>query len=177
MKDAHDEPFIRTAGDPELMVYPHGRDEPGVEWPHGRLEVAIKHRGLELRLFYADKSSEADPVEIRLLPDGSETLDPKVLRSFAPQTELYLASARAAIRWRQEDLYGAIEALRAVGKPGRGHGDPFYRAIAEHYNALVAEGERYPVKTLGEIHHVTISAASRWLKEARRRGYLEANGG
>jgi hypothetical protein len=27
------------------------------------------------------------------------------------------------------------------------------------------------VKALGEIHHVTISAASRWVKEARQRRY------
>ena len=64
-----------------------------------------------------------------------------------------------------------------MGTPGRGLGPDFYRAIGEHYNALVAEGERHPVKTLGEIHHVTISAASRWLKEARRRGFLEAADG
>jgi len=36
----------------------------------------------------------------------------------------------------------------------------------------VSEGEAHPVKALGEIHHVTISAASRWVKEARRRGYV-----
>ena len=35
------------------------------------------------------------------------------------------------------------------------------------------EGEPHPVKALSEFHHVTISAASRWVKEARRRGYIE----
>jgi hypothetical protein len=114
---------------------------------------------------------------MRLLPDGADTLDPKTLRWFAPQAELYLASARAALSWRMQNLYGAVEALREVGRPGRGLGDPFYRAIAEHYRVLLDQGERHPVKAIGEIHHVTISAASRWLKEARRRGFLEDAGG
>jgi hypothetical protein len=174
MRDEH-EPFIRKAGDPDITVYPHGRDWSG--GPGGPTEVAIRHRGLELRLYFEDMSGEGDPREIRLLPDDAETLDPKALRSLAPQTELYLASARAAIRWRRQDLYGAIEALRSVERRGRGLGDDFYRAIADHYNALVAQGEPHPVKTLGEIHHVTISAASRWLTEAKRRGYLEAERG
>ena len=45
--------------------------------------------------------------------------------------------------------------------------------IALDYKALVAEGERYPVKALGEKHHSSISAAPRWVKGARDRGYLE----
>ena len=73
-------PFTRKAGDPALTVYPHGRDEPGVDWPHGRPEVAIKHRGLELRLYFEDGSGDGDPQEIRLLPADAETLDPKALR-------------------------------------------------------------------------------------------------
>jgi hypothetical protein len=40
------------------------------------------------------------------------------------------------------------------------------------YEALVADGEKHPVKTLAEKHNVTISAASHWLREARRRGLL-----
>jgi hypothetical protein len=31
------------------------------------------------------------------------------------------------------------------------------------------EGEPHPVKTISETHHVSISPASRWVKEARAR--------
>ena len=48
----------------------------------------------------------------------------------------------------------------------------FYRTIATTYESLVAEGEPHPVKALSENNHVTISAASRWVNEARQRGYL-----
>jgi hypothetical protein len=53
----------------------------------------------------------------------------------------------------------------------------FYWVIAANYRALVAGGEPHPVKALAAQHHVTISAASRWLKEARRRGLVgDGNG-
>jgi hypothetical protein len=29
------------------------------------------------------------------------------------------------------------------------------------------------VKTIGQLHQATISTASRWIKEARRRGYIK----
>ena len=107
--------------------------------------------------------------ELRLLPDAEE-LKPRILRRFAPQAELYLAYARAGMR--MEDVQAAAAALREAGGPGRGHGGEFYRKIATNYRALTAEGEPHPVKALAEIHHVSISAASRWITEARRRGYI-----
>ena len=61
--------------------------------------------------------------------------------------------------------------LRLFGQisgPGRGLTDEFFKTIAEEYQAFVDEGEPHPVKAIGENHHVTISAASRWIKEARR---------
>jgi hypothetical protein len=50
--------------------------------------------------------------------------------------------------------------------------DEFYKHIAASYDALVSGGEAYPIKALGEKHHVTIGAASRWVTEARRRGLI-----
>jgi hypothetical protein len=112
-----------------------------------------------------------------------------VLREFAPDAELYLAYARAAMRifrieeteegrrGKWENLAGAAGALREIAGPGRGLSDEFYRKIAMQYRALEDEGERYPIKALGERNHVTISAASRWVKEARRRGLIRKKGG
>ena len=77
---------------------------------------------------------------------------------------------------RREKLHAAAMALREISGPGRGLTDEFYQRIAEEYAAFVDGGEPHPVKALGEIHHVTISAASRWIKEARRRDYIDTRG-
>jgi hypothetical protein len=119
---------------------------------------------------------------------GTDRLEPKVLRRFAPQAEQYLAYARAAMQLfgpegtpesRWERFRSAGQTLREIGGPGRGLSDEFYRRIAQNYEALTAEGEPHPVKALSEIHHVTISAASRWIKGAKLRGYIskDANDG
>jgi len=128
--------------------------------------------GLELQLFFANYAGDAELVEVRVLPADDKAVELPLLRRVMSQADLYLALARSAIGWRREDMYGAVKALREVGRPGRGLPDEFFRAIGESYRALVAEGEPHPVKALGEKHHGSISAASRWLKEARRRGYV-----
>ena len=159
-------------------------NQPGLEndFPNGPPTVVIKHRGVRLVLRFApgDLAGEGDVQELRLLPD-TKKLEPRLLREFAPQAELYLAFARSALRkWgpeesvetRRENFAAAADALRQIAGPGRGLTDAFYRTIATSYEALVAEGEPHPVKALSEMNHVTISAASRWVKEARRRGLL-----
>jgi len=162
-----------------VWTRPHGLED---EFPNGPPTAVIKHRGCRLVLRFApgDFAAEGEVQELRLLPD-TKTLEPRVLRQFAPQAELYLAFARAAMRkwWpeespdtRRKNLAAAADALRQIAGPGRGLTDEFYRTIATSYEALIAEGEAHPVKTLSENNHVTISAASRWVKEARRRGYL-----
>ena len=98
--------------------------------------------------------------------------------------ELYFAYARKAMRSmsskhgtfeeRQKAFEGAARALRQAGGPGRGYVDEFYETIGDQYRALVEEGHPHPVKAIGERNHVTISGASRWIKEARRRGFLDA---
>lgn len=164
--------------EPKATVYPLGLDE---EFPNGPPTVTIEHRGLKFLLRFADTSGDGLPIRLELLPD-TETLEPRVLRQFAPRAELYLGLARAAMKLfgpegtpesRRADLRGATEALRQVGGPGRGLSDEFYRVIAQHYNTLVAEGEPHPVKALGEIHQVTISTASRWITEAKRRRLIK----
>lgn len=170
--------------EPAVTVSPHGFEG---EAPNGPAIAVIRHRGVRLELRFApgDVRGEGEIQELRLLPDVDE-LTPRVLRKFAPDAELYVQFARAAMRhWDPEEdpatkqvrLRDAAEALRVLSGPGRGLTDEFYKRIGETYNALVAEGEPHPVKTLSEIHHVTISAASRWIKEARRRGKITAKGG
>ena len=166
--------------EPDVLVHPRGLRE---EFPEGSPTAVITHRGCRLILRFAegDFHGEGDVQEIRLLPDTA-TLQPRVLRQFAPEAETYLAYARAAMRifnpdvpfeTRQENLAGAVEALRQIAGPGRGLNNEFYRTIATSYQALVDGGEPHPIKALGEKNHVTISAASRWVKEARRRGFIK----
>jgi hypothetical protein len=165
--------------EPKAKAWPKGVEG---EFPNGPPTVVVTHRGcrLELRFAPGDFMGEGLVEEIRLLPDVKQ-LEPRVLRQFAPQAELYLAFARSAMRLlgpvgtpesRYDTWRSTAEALREISGPGRGLTDEFYVRIAENYRALIDGGEPYPIKALSEIHHVTISAASRWVKEARRRGLL-----
>jgi hypothetical protein len=74
---------------------------------------------------------------------------------------------------QDEDWLKTSQALRDLGSTRRGLSPDHYRQVADQYAWLLAEGEKHPVKALGEMHHVTISAASRWIKEARRRGLID----
>lgn len=168
------------SNEPHANAYPKGLED---EFPNGPPTVVVVHRGCELVLRFApgDFTGEGDPLEMLLRPSTKDRRM-RVLRQFAPDAETYLAYARAAMRLlgpegtdesRWENYRGAAEALRHVSGPGRGLSDEFYRTIATNYQALVDGGEKHPVKAISEIHHVTISAASRWITEARRRGLLE----
>jgi len=166
--------------EPEVNVWPKGLKD---EFPDGPPTAVLKHRGCELVLRFApgDFAGEGDIQELRLLP-GTADLRPRVLREFAPDAEQYLAFARAAMRIfgpegtpeeRDENFRAAADVLRHIAGPRRGLSDEFYKVIATSYASLVAAGEPHPVKALHKKHHVTMSAASRWLKEARRRGLIE----
>jgi hypothetical protein len=163
----------------EGRFYPRGlRDE----FPDGPPTATIRHRGFILILRFAEGDFRGDGLlqKIELLPE-QDGLKPRELRQFAPDAELYLAYARAGMRQfgpegtvesRTQDVREAAEILRKIAGPGRGHSDEFFRDIVKEYNALIEGGELHPVKALSEKHHVTISAASHWLREARVRKLL-----
>jgi hypothetical protein len=166
--------------EPEAKAYPNGLED---EFPNGPPTVVVAHLGFELVLRFApgDFTGEGELRELRLLPQ-TEELRLGALLQFVPHAKEYLGHARAAMRIlgpegtpeeRWENFRSSAQALREIAGPGRGLSDRFYREIAENYIALEGQGERHPVKAISKIHHVTISAASRWIKEARRRGYIE----
>ncbi len=166
--------------EPNVSVFPHGIEG---EFGAGPPTAVVTHRGIrfELRFAQGDYLGEGHVQEIRVLPDDDDELTPRALRRFAPSAEVYLQFARSAMRifgpdddpeTRQNKLRDAAKALQELSGPGRGHTDAFYRRIAESYRALVEGGEPHPVKALSEIHQQTISAASRWIKEARSRGFI-----
>lgn len=151
-----------------------------IRWQHDpdtdpRTSVSMKTHGCELVLFFDDPGRQGPLRELRLLPDSAE-LEPSVVRRFAPQAPLYVQYARAAMTDDDEGWVGSLQALREIGATRRGLGDEFFKVVARGYTALVAEGEPHPVKALAEMHHVVISTASRWIKEARRRGYIQDGG-
>ena len=165
---------------PEVKVFPNGLRE---EFPDGPPTTVITYRGYQVVLRFAagDITGAGDVQELRLLPVGTDALEPRVLRRLAPDAELYLDYARKAMRIfgpegtpeeRWQGLGDAAEALRGIAGPGRGLPPGFYRMIGGEYDAIVDGGEPHPVKTIAERRHVTISAASRWVKGARERGHI-----
>jgi hypothetical protein len=147
-----------------------------VRTPHSkadaRTSVSMKDRGCELVVFFADPGRQGPVLEFRIVP-GEEELAPHALRRFMPQAPLYVTYARAVMSDKEGDWLATSKALRDFGSTRRGLTDDFYRLVSGNYAALLAEDEKYPVKALSEMHHVSISAASRWLTEARRRGLLD----
>jgi hypothetical protein len=160
IRTPHDTTVTRTGGKKRVRV-----NDP-------RTSVSIKDRGCELVLFFDDPGRQGPLLEVRLLP-ATDELAPHVLRQFLPQAPLYTQYARMVMTDNQGDWLATATALRDMGSTRRGLSDDFYRLISRNYASLRAEGEKHPVKALSEMHHVSISAASRWLTEARERGMLD----
>jgi hypothetical protein len=149
-----------------------------VRSPHSdtddRLSVSIEEEGGTLVLYFpldTGWSGESELLEVQLLPRKKEPFEPWKLM---PRLPLLLQYARATLAHEGDDVDATLRALRVVGVTRRGLGADFYLLIAKRYEALVAEGEKYPVKQLAKEQYVDISTSSRWIKEARRRGYLPA---
>ena len=148
--------------------------------------AVITHRGCRLVIRFAGEDDVAGKGPLRsveILPEDG-ALEPSAARQFIPQFARYLSYAQAGMRilgdldaeqteanW--ERYKRAAEPLRDLGGPGRALPPRFFQLIADEYRELVGDGERHPIKAISERHVVTISAASRWVKEARRRGFLE----
>jgi hypothetical protein len=85
----------------------------------------------------------------------------------------YVEIAQRALTVEIGGLGAAIKRLRGPGaKPAR-LTDDFYRLIASDYRQRSESGVSAPLQSLADAHHADKSTASRWIKEARRRGYLD----
>jgi hypothetical protein len=109
------------------------------------------------------------------LTEDPVRLDPVALQRIASNYASYVELARHTIVLEQEGMSGALRRLRPGRKPAR-LTDDFYRLVAADFRTR-REGTSAPLKELAAAHHVDISTASRWVKEARRRGHLEATDG
>jgi hypothetical protein len=63
--------------------------------------------------------------------------------------------------------------LRLVPPADRDRGDDFYRQVAEAYSAA-ALIDRGPAVAIAQASDVPVTTVHRWVKEARRRGFLSA---
>jgi hypothetical protein len=137
-----------------------------------RVRVEMQEDGARLALFFDGEtglSGEAPLLEVRLTPDRAGEFQPWRL---LPTLSLRLDYARARLAHREGDVQAALRMLRRASKTRRGLNDDFLRIIARLHDALIAEGEPYPVKTLAATQGVDKSTASRWVSAARRRGLL-----
>jgi hypothetical protein len=170
---------------------------PGVQARDPRITVTLEESGTPwpIRLHFLDvadeKTGEREYVHVGFelgerfdfepgtpsiqLAEEPEPLDPVALKRIANNYVSYLEFARHAIVLEQEGMTGALRRLRPGRKPAR-LTDDFYRLIADDFRAR-REGTSAPLKELAGAHHVDVSTASRWVKEARRRGYLEGADG
>ena len=162
----------RTVRHPSGRIHPSARDDLRVS-----VEVWDDRFRLPVRLYFEHGGSDAALVGVEI---GSEEhrdtpMDPAQLTHLAKSLPVYVAYVRAeqdfeASRSQTDRL---LEALNETGTTRRGKPGRFYRIIGEDYAARVREGDAAPVTSLAAAHGVVKSTASRWVKEARRRGYIE----
>jgi hypothetical protein len=144
-----------------------------VEVHDPRVSVAMQEQGVTLTLFFEAGTAwtgTAPLLEVRLEPPAST--GPYEPVRLMPRLPFYLQYARATLAHNHDDVAAALRALRQLSSTRRGLSDDFVRLVAQDYTARVAEGEPHPVKALAEAQGVDKSTASRWITEARRRGFI-----
>jgi hypothetical protein len=114
--------------------------------PVGRIEAAANAQ----LAVVDDVSSEAEPVTLSR-------------RTSHPADDI--------TGWETSDPTAAVS--RPAPGAARGRPDDFYRDIARAYAELAQSSPR-PASVLAEENGVPVTTAHRWVKEARRRGFLPA---
>lgn len=177
MKIAVRFPGVQT-GDPRVTVT---LQELGTPWPirlhflHAEDEETGEREYLHVGFELGERFDVEPGTPTVRLEEEPEPLDPVAVQRIASNYASYLELARHAIVLEREGIDGAIRRLRPGRKPAR-LTDDFYRLVAADFRAR-RESTTAPLKELAAAHHVDVSTASRWVKEARRRGHLEADDG
>jgi hypothetical protein len=149
-------------------------------WPRVRVTVRDLRNPWPLVLFFAHAGDSPAFLGFEVLAENTdveigheEGLEPGSFARLARTLPMYVDYARAEIEWKSGDREKALEALRTeAGKGRRGLPPSFYRGIAAEYEQLVLRGDPHPIKSIAEARPVHKSRASRWITEARRRGYI-----
>ena len=149
--------------------------------------------------FAPDDQGRLEPVELRL--DSGTPIDTSLLRRLPLAHMRVFANAVIDYREQLANQQGPMNvptsgratdpldrtAYPQAMQPGHPHpkqnvrkrlkvpagakGDGFYRQIASVYSALAAASNR-PAVELAAANNVPVTTAHRWVKEARRRGFL-----
>jgi hypothetical protein len=141
-----------------------------------RVSVSVQEEGATLTLFFDPEtalSGEAPVREIRLTPTAGGEFQPWQL---LPRLPHHLHYVRGVLARRPDVASAGLDALRQMGRTRRGLSDEWLRIVAQRYESLVADDERYPIKALAAMEHADKSTASRWVSAARKRGFLRAQG-
>jgi hypothetical protein len=96
------------------------------------------------------------------LRDGAVPHQPRSVDSGWEMTDPIGATVRPDIKHRK---------IEQPVKAGRGRPDSFYQDVADIYQDLTQRSSR-PAAELAEANNVPVTTAHRWIKEARRRGFL-----
>jgi len=160
-------------------------DHDAKRWPPVRGLIAQESRdGWRLILYFAHVGDDPALVGFEVLAEEDRALqdvvvtegqglDPASFAQLARTLPMYVDLARAELMWDRGDRAEALEKLRTdVGRGRRGLPDKHYREIAAEYMQLVRDDDPHPAKTIAERRPVHKSRASRWVAEARRRGYI-----
>jgi hypothetical protein len=168
-----------------------GRDAAVTEWkppdpqgpgwvPFGDLD------GIEAPAVAAHFTSDGPDGRLRVdaVRVASPTLDSGMLRAISiPAFEAWANSptgreamgrvfSRTAAERAADLRPGSVGRKRARLKiPPGAKPDSFYKRVAEVYRELAAWSNR-PAVELAEVNSVPVTTAHRWVKEARRRGFL-----
>jgi hypothetical protein len=113
---------------------------------HGSQRIAGMAAGRRGRFFEAPPTSGGQRVEVELTDSATVTDSLTVTRSGRPHAKLRLPATNP--------------------KPPK-----FYEEVAWAYRELSAQGNR-PAMELAEANGVPVTTVHRWVKEARRRGFL-----
>ena len=100
-----------------------------------------------------------------------EPIDAVTVQRIANNYGSYLELARQALVLDREGTEGAINRLRGPGRKPARLTDDFYRLIAAEYEAHLRAGG-HPGKELAEKYNTHPGNVSKWIKEARKRGYI-----
>ena len=150
-------------------------------WPRVRATIHDSRNPWPLVLFFAHLGESpaflgfqvlAEEPEPKVEIGTEESLDAKSFARLARTLPMYVDYARAEIEWRHGDRARAMEALREAGKSRRGLPGTHYESIGADYDELVRHGDPHPIKSIAGKYFVDKSRASRWVKEARVRGYI-----
>jgi hypothetical protein len=120
--------------------------------------------GIELRMVGFELGAPPRPADDALAMHEVTAL---TLRHIVERFPHWVELGRAHIGAADLNLAGGTKRV----KPARLDPD-WYRMIAAEYTRHLDAGDPAPVTMIANAHGVTVSAASRWVKTARERGYL-----